>query len=179
MGEHSMPASHPVAARTWRGRFLLPVIAAAPLLLGGCAGLIQLASHPVMTGMGLVSVAVSGKGLADHALDMVTRRDCRLLEGLVKEERALCEEPGSLATLDDFRGLGWFARDGGGRDIALALDTRLDGSNGPPSFTTSGREAPDAGIRLALSMTPIRGTEIRPAQRPAGAPAPEDVALLQ
>lgn len=178
MGEHRMPASHPVAARTCRGRYLLPVIAVAPLLLGGCATLIQVASHPAVTGMGLVSVAVSGKGLADHALDMVTRRDCRLLEGLVKEDRALCEEPGSLATLDDFRGLGWFAGDGGGPDITLALDNRLDG-HGPPPITTSGHATPDEGIGLALSVAPIRGMGTRRASDPAGPAGREGVALLQ
>ncbi len=176
MGEHSVPARHPAAAGICRGRFLLPVIAATPLLLSGCAGLIHVASHPLMTGVGLMSVAVTGKGLADHALDMVTRQDCRLLEGLLKEERGLCEQPGSLATIDDFRGLGgWVpgrdSRAGNRQNMVLALDTRLhgNGTSSLPALRTPGD--PGGGIRLALSVTPFVG--------PAREPAARGVALVQ
>jgi len=188
MGEHTLPASHPAAASICRGRFLLPVIAVVPLLLSGCAGLIQVASHPVMTGVGLMSVAVTGKGLADHALDMVTRQDCRLLEGLLRERRALCEQPGSLATRDDFRGIGgWMpdrdSRMGSPQNMVLALDTRLD-SNGPPSLPTlRGQGGAGAEIRLALRVTPLVGPlqepGVGPMRRPAGAPVAEGMASLQ
>ena len=68
-------------------------------------------------GLGLSGCAVSliadaasmgtwGKSLTDHLLDAVTGLDCRLTEGIVRADRAICEPPGSPATLHDFHGFG-------------------------------------------------------------------------
>lgn len=76
--------------------------------LHGCALTGSLAISHVVTAAGLVSLASTGKGLADHALDMVTEQDCRILDGLLRQDRAICEPVGSLATRDDFKGLAIF-----------------------------------------------------------------------
>ncbi len=48
--------------------------------------------------------AVNGKGLAEDGADAVTGKDCRVIEGTVREDRKLCEERGSRATDKDFKG---------------------------------------------------------------------------
>ena len=165
--------------RPSRPQLLLTFMVLAPSVLGGCATLSHVAAHPAITGMGLVSLAVTGKGLADHALDMVTRRDCRILEGLVKTERAVCERPGSLATADDFRGLLSLGQDeDGAAATALALDTRLDG---PGGTLVAAAKAPDGSrprLRLALSTSPPSGSPTGPPRRPREAET-QAVALLQ
>jgi hypothetical protein len=97
----------------------LAIIFVAPLL-HGCATLTAAAASKVVTAAGLVSLATTGKGLADHALDMLTRQDCRILDGLLRAERRICEPVGSLATLDDFTG---FIPIGTEPDSALLADT--------------------------------------------------------
>lgn len=75
--------------------------------LSGCA-------VPVIAGFTLnemssatsvVSTLATGKGTGEHALDLVTGKDCRFLEGLVREDRKICESPGSPATAEDFKGV--------------------------------------------------------------------------
>lgn len=178
MRDQRLPARRRRTAEVCRSRLLLTAVAALPLL-GGCSTLTHVVAHPVVTGIGLVSVVVTGKGLADHALDMVTRRDCRILEGLLKEERALCEPPGSLATLDDFRGVGWPGRDGDdgtARDTGLALDTNLDGpGNGLMAAAASGPDR-EGALRLALSLAP---RSLAPVAGPAPDGSQRRVALVQ
>lgn len=182
MGDRTLPARHRRTVVSCRSPFLTAAVLVAAMMSGGCATLTAVASHPVVTGISLISLAVTGKGLADHALDMVTRRDCRILEGLVKEERHLCEQPGSLATLDDFHGVDWFDSNGhegesGARDIALALDTRLDGGSGNLVAAAEIPAVDTRGLHLALRLSP------RPASVPVRAPvngsSREAVALLQ
>ncbi len=72
---------------------------AAPVVLGG------LTVNEILTGFSLTSTLFSGKSLGEHALDAVSGRDCRFLEGVLRQDRALCEEPNSAATERDFKGL--------------------------------------------------------------------------
>ncbi len=76
-------------------------------LAGGCAA-------PFAAGVGigeLVSIAsltgtiAYNKGASDLALDIVTGGDCRIVEGLVRDDRKVCEEDGSDATDKDFKGV--------------------------------------------------------------------------
>jgi hypothetical protein len=53
-----------------------------------------------------VSVGTTGKSVGEHALGAVSDKDCRILEGIGREDRKICEEPGSPATERDFKGLG-------------------------------------------------------------------------
>ncbi|WP_146208986.1 hypothetical protein [Azospirillum sp. TSO22-1] len=52
------------------------------------------------------SVGMSGKTLADHALDTLTGMDCRIVEGMTRPDRNICEPRGSLATMHDYKGFG-------------------------------------------------------------------------
>ncbi|MCP4042708.1 MAG: hypothetical protein GY731_12265 [Gammaproteobacteria bacterium] len=86
------------------------ILAAALVLsqlptMSGCASVITIAAQRAIMGAGVVSLATTGKGLSDHALDMVTRQDCRILDGLLREDREICVSPGSTITKNDFRGV--------------------------------------------------------------------------
>ncbi len=82
-------------------------VAAAALLLSGCAA-------PIIAGMTLgtlstiasvVSTAVAGKDWSDYALGWVTGKDCNVTEGILRKNRKICEERGSLAAEEDFKGI--------------------------------------------------------------------------
>jgi hypothetical protein len=85
---------------------LLGLLLAAPAL-SGCASAIigGITLGEISAAAGLASVGTTGKGLQDHALSAVTGQDCRVLEGIVRQNRQICEEPGSPATEDDFKGV--------------------------------------------------------------------------
>lgn len=86
-----------------------PVPVAAILLstmfLAGCAGPLGMA----FTIASLATTAATGKGISEQALSEITGMDCNVMEGIFNKKRDLCEEPGSLATRDDFKG--FFADD--------------------------------------------------------------------
>lgn len=79
----------------------------ASFALSGCATAIigGITVGEISAAAGLASVSTTGKGLQDHALSAVTGQDCRLLEGIIRRNRRVCEEPGSPATENDFRGI--------------------------------------------------------------------------
>lgn len=83
-------------------------------MLGGCAA-------PFAAGVGIsefISIAsltgtvAFNKGATDLALDFVTGDDCRVMEGVVREDRNICEANGSDATAKDFKGVVGEVRDG-------------------------------------------------------------------
>jgi hypothetical protein len=81
-------------------------ILASTTILGGCAGSIAGVSLSSITSFaGLASTLFTGADLGEHAASMVTGKDCRFSEGLLREDRDVCEEPGSLATRNDFHGI--------------------------------------------------------------------------
>ena len=147
-----------------RAAILGALVLAGALSSSGCATVVAVVSHPAVTGAGVVSLLASGKGLADHAMDMVTRRDCRLLDGLLREERRVCEERGSLATLADFRGYAplrnLLAGAGPAPDTPrLALDTDLDADRmraapAPAGGRPNRQPGAAGGNALQLVMTP-------------------------
>ena len=69
------------------------------VILAGCETL-----NPITMGAGIVSYATTGKGLADHALGRLTRKDCNILGGLLSAERKICEPLGSAAAQQGFKG---------------------------------------------------------------------------
>ena len=73
------------------------------LLVSGCETL-----NPVTVGVGIVSYATTGKGLADHAIGKLTQKDCNILGGILSTERKICEPLGSAAAQRGFKG--FFAR---------------------------------------------------------------------
>lgn len=75
-------------------------------LLGGCAlpAIGALTINHMFTAVSLTSTLISGKGLGDHAMDVATGQDCRLLDAALRIERAVCEPMGSEETEKDFKG---------------------------------------------------------------------------
>jgi ribonuclease E len=75
-------------------------------ILGGCAGTIGgITLSSISSFAGLASTLFTGADLGEHAASLITGKDCRFSEGLLREDRDVCEEPGSLATRDDFHGI--------------------------------------------------------------------------
>ena len=95
--------------RIMQMRKLVQICAVALLAasLSGCAAPIiaGITLSQISTVAGLISTAVTGKGLTDQALSFVTGKDCNLMESVLRKDRHLCEEHGSLATADDFKGI--------------------------------------------------------------------------
>ncbi len=87
--------------------FPLAALAIAALALSGCGTVVigSITLGQISAAAGVASVGTTGKGLQDHALSAVTGRDCRVLEGIVRRGRRICEEVGSPATENDFRGV--------------------------------------------------------------------------
>ncbi len=83
-------------------------------VLSGCALPVagSLALTDILTGATIITTATTGKGTTEIALDIMTGQDCRLIEGALREDRDFCEEEGSPATKEDFKGLaGWIEED--------------------------------------------------------------------
>jgi len=92
------------------------------LTLSGCAGTIiaGLTFSQLLTAGSISSSLITGKGLGEHALDIVTGQDCRILEAVFRNNRAVCEPNESLATKGDFKGLIALLDTPVGQDIQLA-----------------------------------------------------------
>ena len=81
-------------------------ILASTTILGGCAGTVAGVSFSSISSFaGFASTLFTGADLGEHAVSLVTGKDCRFSEGLMREDRDVCEEPGSAATRDDFHGI--------------------------------------------------------------------------
>lgn|GEM_PF-7095888 len=94
-------------------------------MLGGCAA-------PFAAGVGIsefISIAsltgtvAFNKGATDLALDIVTGGDCRVVEGVVREDRSICESVGSDATEKDFKGVVGEVQDG---DLVVVGHRRME-----------------------------------------------------
>lgn len=79
----------------------------ATLLLAGCAAPIigPLTLSHLSTIASATTMTVEGKGAAEVALDLATGKDCRMMEGAMRKDRAICEKQGSPATEEDFKGV--------------------------------------------------------------------------
>jgi hypothetical protein len=75
------------------------------LVLSGCAGVVVLGIPLGFVTTEVVPRAVNGKGLVEDGVDVATGKDCRLIEGTVRDDRQICETRGSPATNKDFKGL--------------------------------------------------------------------------
>ncbi|WP_025896905.1 hypothetical protein [Sneathiella glossodoripedis] len=110
----------------------------------GCAETI-IAGMTIMdlfTAGSLTSTFLTGKGLGEHAMDAVTGQDCRILEGVFRSDRAICEPEGSVATKDDFKGIVALLDTPAGSDIQLA-ELPLDSSRFPEIDATVTKNAPE------------------------------------
>tara|TARA_B100000029_G_scaffold37868_1_gene35580 strand:- start:561 stop:941 length:381 start_codon:yes stop_codon:yes gene_type:complete len=75
--------------------------------LNGCSIPVvgALTFNHLMTATSALTTAMTGKGVGDIALDKMTGRDCRMIEGTFRSDREVCEISGSPATAHDFKGL--------------------------------------------------------------------------
>ena len=87
---------------------------ALPLLAAGGAFLLSACAAPVVGGLTLnelssatsaMSSGLTGKSLTEMAMDLVTGKDCRIMESIMRDERKLCEDRGSPETENDFHGV--------------------------------------------------------------------------
>ena len=89
------------------GWFLRAMVLGVVPLIAGCSvpllGSITL--NHIVAVTSATTTAWSGKGLSELALDRVTGKDCRFLDGALREDRDLCEPEGSAATEEDFKGV--------------------------------------------------------------------------
>jgi hypothetical protein len=81
-------------------------VLASTTILSGCAGTVAGVSlSSISSFAGFASTLFTGADLGEHAVSMVTGKDCRFSEGLMRADRDICEEPGSAATRADFHGI--------------------------------------------------------------------------
>jgi len=87
-------------------RTIVMACAACSLMtaLSGCAATL-IAGVPDIVVTEVVPRAYNGKGLAEDGADMATGKDCRVIEGTVRKDRKICEDPDSPETKKDFKGL--------------------------------------------------------------------------
>ncbi len=85
----------------------LCLAAAAGLGLSGCAAPIigGLTAAQVFSIAGLGATVMTGRDLTEHAVSLITGKDCRFLETLLRNGRSFCEAPNTVATRDDFHGV--------------------------------------------------------------------------
>ncbi len=100
-------------------RVLVATVAVSLAGLAGCAAPIVagLTAAQVFTIAGISATIMTGRDITEHAVSMVTGKDCRFLETLLRNGRSFCETPDTIATKDDFHGV-----------IAL-LDTKKPDAN--------------------------------------------------
>ena len=120
------------------------------LALTGCAETIiaGLTISEIFTGGSIVSSILSGKGFGEHALDIVTGQDCRILDAIFRKDRAICEPKGSDATKDDFKGLIALLDSPAGEQIQLA-----DIPMGPDQYPAVNDSAKNAAPKLLADLT--------------------------
>lgn len=75
------------------------------LPFAGCAGVVLLGIPLDFVTTEVLPRAVNGKGLAEDGADLVTGKDCRLIEGAARSDRQVCETRGPPVTDKDFKGL--------------------------------------------------------------------------
>ncbi len=117
------------------------------LLLAGCAAPIigGLTVSQVMTAATVGSYLATGKGTGELALSIATGKDCRVLEGALRKDREICEDPQSPATAGDFKGLPTIVaalETDAGTEGAPVLVAGIAGDEVVPEFTDIHREAP-------------------------------------
>lgn len=133
----------------------------ASFALSGCATAVvgSITLGQISTAAGIASVGTTGKGLQDHALSAVTGQDCRLLEGFFRRNRRVCEERGSPATENDFRGIVVMLRGGPDETEDQAAPEVLYAglaSDEPPAMARTARQSRAATIEDLIEAEPIQ-----------------------
>ncbi|HEY4343007.1 MAG TPA: hypothetical protein VGN05_01565 [Parvibaculum sp.] len=125
--------------------------------LAGCAAPIVagLTAAQVFSIAGLSATIMTGRDLTEHAVSLVTGKDCRFLETLLRNGRSFCEEPNAVATKDDFHGvIALFDKDKtdtGTKVAAATLDPEVLGF-----APVDRRAAEDFSLEIARKNNPAR-----------------------
>ena len=87
----------------------IAIVTTAALIASGASGCVPVIGamtlNDLMTGTSLLTTALTGKSLSDHALSVATGEDCSLMDAALEKDRHICEVDGSKATEGDFKGL--------------------------------------------------------------------------
>jgi hypothetical protein len=67
--------------------------------------LLHLVACVPMLAADAASISATGKGTTEHALDAMTGKDCRIVEGIARSDRRMCEPHHAATTERDFKGL--------------------------------------------------------------------------
>ncbi|MCE9648407.1 MAG: hypothetical protein K8R18_02175 [Parvibaculum sp.] len=86
---------------------MIAIVALGFAGLAGCAAPIVagLTAAQVFSIAGLSATIMTGRDITEHAVSLVTGKDCRFIETLLRNGRSFCEEPNTVATKDDFHGV--------------------------------------------------------------------------
>jgi hypothetical protein len=143
-------------------------ILASTTILGGCAGTVAGVSlSSISSFAGFASTLFTGADLGEHAVSIVTGKDCRFSEGLVRADRDICEERGSAATRADFHGIFIDRIEEDGTIVYAAPKyMRADVSAGEHELSTdaiwteikTAKTKEDVERQLARSCRPLRPT---------------------
>jgi hypothetical protein len=83
----------------------LPIFCAFALSGCGMPLIAGMTIAELSTAGSLISTAATGKGLSEHALDVVSGRDCRIIDSMVRNDRKFCERKNSPKLEKDWKGL--------------------------------------------------------------------------
>ncbi len=99
--------SHQGALKRSLSRTTAVLAVSASLGLGGCSTVVSgtLTLGDFSNVFGMVSTLSTGKGIEEHLLSWVMGKDCRIFDGVVRSDRKICEEKGSIGTDKDFKGV--------------------------------------------------------------------------
>ncbi|MEQ1889825.1 MAG: hypothetical protein ABL951_11705 [Alphaproteobacteria bacterium] len=120
----------------------------AAALLSGCA--VPIIGPLTLSHLSSIATATTmttnGKGAGEVALDLATGKDCRMMEGVFRKDRVFCEQRGSAATNEDFKGV-----------VALLLDKppRTDGAKATMIALTPETEEYPTRIRTLKRVKPV------------------------
>jgi len=107
------------------------LIGAVALISSGCAAPIvgALGVSELFTVASLGGTVAFNKGASDLALDIVTGQNCRIVEGIVRKDREICEPDNSVAADEDFKGVVGFVAENQ-EDLELVTEQELDHQTG-------------------------------------------------
>jgi hypothetical protein len=142
----------------WAQIARIAAIGAVCLSTTGCLVVAGIPLSQISTAIGVASFAMTGKGLGEHGLDVVTGKDCRLLDSLMRDERELCEERNSPATQEDFRG------------VIVWLEEQVEDAPRPAKVMVAATERQVAGGPIG-KVARFVGLEAQIGARPAEPPA--------
>ena len=135
----------------------------AGLMTSGCSATVAgaLSFADMSTGLSLVSMAFTGKGLGEHAMDVITGKDCRFVEGVFRNDREICEERNSVATKEDFKGVvAWLSIDEADKPQEQVTPTAVASLETETTGLSAGASAQDIQVSELSEIQPAAGIAV-------------------